>query len=108
MEKTDIQFDNFKFLGTITFYIALFSENLGTIVKYESDFRKPITEDFIQTIIKNFIDYYNKKFNMKITSVQFVSKKAYEAYCEAYNDSDSVEISWKDNDIFINGKKVNN
>ena len=106
MEKTDMQFNEFKFVGSVTFYVALFSDELATIVKYESEFRKPITEEFIQDLVKEFIKYYDKEHGMKVTSVQFVSKEVYEAYCEAYHSYKDVEISWRDDKCFINGKEV--
>ncbi len=107
MDNNDIQFKEFKFVGYVAFYIALFSDKFGTIVKYESDFRKPITEEFVQKLAKEFIKYYNDKFDMEVTSIRFVSKEAYEAYCEAYNNSEDVEVSWRDDNIYINGEKCN-
>lgn len=98
--------ENLKYIAYVAFYIALFSEDYGTIVRYESDFSKPITEEFIQEMVKSFIEYYDKRYGMKITNVQFVSKETYEAYCRAYHNSLDTKVSWKDDKIFINGKEA--
>lgn len=104
----NIEIKDFSFMGYVTFYIAIYSEDKATIVKYESDFRKPITEEFIKVLVKEIISYYNKRFNMNVTNIQFVSKEAYDAYSEEYKAEETdLEITWNGDECFINGEKTN-
>lgn len=42
MEEFEI--NDFHFMGYVGFYLAVYSDEKATMMKYESDFRKPITD----------------------------------------------------------------
>lgn len=105
MEEFEI--NDFHFMGYVGFYLAVYSDEKATMMKYESDFRKPITEEFVQDLVKCVINYYNTKFNMHVTKIQFVSREVYETYCKQYPKKDTdVEMIWKDEKCFVNGVEV--
>lgn len=105
MEKSEL-----KFLGYVSFYIALFFENDGqaVITKFEADFRKSITEEFVLMLVDNAKAYYEYKFGLKATSIQFVSREAYEEFCKEYPDAETnFNMHWENNKCYINDEEIN-
>lgn len=80
-------------LGYVQFYMALyFDDETATICAYQSDFRKPITEDLVELIAEECAKQYPDKL---LKEYKCVSKEAYDAYSSLPNVEHKT-LSWND------------
>lgn len=99
-EKEEKDEDVCDFLGYVTFYILLVFENgEGTICKTSFDFRKPITEDFIENLVSSVIDIYEKMYKVEVKGYKFVTEETYKEFDE--ENKDGVICRFNENNITV-------
>lgn len=100
-------FEGVPMLGYVSFYIYLeFSDDTASITKSSFDFRKPITQEVVDGVVNLSAAYYAEHLGKTPTKACLVSEESYKKYCEKYPENGD-ELTWQDDDIFINGEKIN-